>query len=126
MVREVKGVTGKPYEKSRLVIQGHSDEGKESILTQSSTIQRVSQRLIVAIAASMGKMSLELDKVQAGDTQRTRIRDLWHGLWIRPRHCSSDYVEDSDRPTEPVSDPAHRMYRLVQPVRMPRQARHYQ
>jgi hypothetical protein len=54
LVREVKGkATGTPYEKSRLVIQGHSDEDKDLILTQSPTIQRASQRLIVAIAASL-------------------------------------------------------------------------
>ena len=36
-----------------MVIQAYGDDGKEYILTQSSTIQRVSQRLIVAIAACM-------------------------------------------------------------------------
>jgi hypothetical protein len=49
-VREVKGKTEVPYEKSRLIIQGHSDEDKKNILTQSPTIQRASQRLIVALA----------------------------------------------------------------------------
>lgn len=43
MVRKVKGKeTSVPYEKSRLVIQGHNDEGKTTILTKSPTIQRVS------------------------------------------------------------------------------------
>lgn len=53
MVREVKGIGNKPYEKSRLVIQGHSDLEKLSILTQSPTIQRMSQRLILSIAPSL-------------------------------------------------------------------------
>ncbi|KAK1916810.1 hypothetical protein P3342_004365 [Pyrenophora teres f. teres] len=48
LVREVKGKTTKPYEKSRLVIQGYQDHGKEAILTQSPTIQRCSQRVIMA------------------------------------------------------------------------------
>ena len=38
MVREVKGKMDKPYEKSRLVVQGYNDEGKRDILTQSPTI----------------------------------------------------------------------------------------
>ncbi|KAM4061308.1 cwf18 domain containing protein [Hirsutella rhossiliensis] len=41
MVREVKGKDTKPYEKSRLVVQGHSDFEKTTLLTQSPTIQRV-------------------------------------------------------------------------------------
>ncbi|EGY23394.1 uncharacterized protein VDAG_04832 [Verticillium dahliae VdLs.17] len=54
IVNEVKGkATGTPYEKSRLVIQGYADDGKEVILTQAPTIQRASQRLILAIAPSL-------------------------------------------------------------------------
>ena len=34
MVHEIKGKgTETPYEKSRLVVQGHHDNGKETILT---------------------------------------------------------------------------------------------
>jgi hypothetical protein len=61
MVREVKGkATGTPYEKSRLVIQGHSDGGKDLVLTQSPTIQRASQRIIVAIAPSLAHRGMDL------------------------------------------------------------------
>lgn len=56
MVREVKGQNEKLYEKSRLVIQGYNDVGKEAILTQTPTIQRVSQRIITALAPSLAKM----------------------------------------------------------------------
>ncbi|KAF2743710.1 hypothetical protein M011DRAFT_378845, partial [Sporormia fimetaria CBS 119925] len=49
MVREVKGKTMAPYEKSRLVVQGYNDEGKRDILTQTPTIQRSSQRLILVL-----------------------------------------------------------------------------
>ena len=39
MVNEIKGkATDAPFEKSRLVIQGYNDDGKEVILTQSPTI----------------------------------------------------------------------------------------
>jgi hypothetical protein len=54
MVNEIKGKdTAAPYEKSRLVIRGYNDEGKAFILTQSPTIQRASQRLMIAIAPSL-------------------------------------------------------------------------
>ena len=54
LVREVKGqTTNTPYEKSRLVIQGHNDNGKEMVLTQSPTIQRASQRLIITLAPTL-------------------------------------------------------------------------
>lgn len=55
LVCEIKGKgTPTPYEKTRLVLQGHSDEGKRDILTQSPTIQRASQRLILVFAPSLG------------------------------------------------------------------------
>ncbi|KAK6218082.1 hypothetical protein QIS74_02513 [Colletotrichum tabaci] len=54
IVNEVKDKTADtPYEKSRLVIQGYADDGKTFILTQSPTIQRASQRLILALAPSL-------------------------------------------------------------------------
>lgn len=53
LVHEVKDKSSKPFEKSRLVAQGYSDEKKYAILTQSPTISRVAQRLIVAIAACL-------------------------------------------------------------------------
>ncbi|RWA03359.1 hypothetical protein EKO27_g11746 [Xylaria grammica] len=53
LVREVKGKTTKPYEKSRLVVQGYNDTEKETVLTQSPTIQRMSQRLILALGPSL-------------------------------------------------------------------------
>jgi hypothetical protein len=61
MVREIKGKeTDSPYEKSRLVIQGHSDQGKELVLTQSPTIQRASQRILVALAPSLIRQGMML------------------------------------------------------------------
>ena len=43
--------TDKAYEKSRLVVQAYNDQKKDLVLTQSPTIQRISQRLIVCLAA---------------------------------------------------------------------------
>lgn len=54
LVNEVKGKsTILPYKKSRLVVQGYNDAGKEEILTQSPTIQRVSQRVILFLAPAL-------------------------------------------------------------------------
>jgi len=72
MVREVKGKgTGSPYEKSRLVVQGYGDEEKKSLLTQSPTIQRCSQRLILALAPTLmlQGMTLELRDISQAYVQ---------------------------------------------------------
>ncbi|KAF7567022.1 DUF1421 multi-domain protein [Pyrenophora tritici-repentis] len=77
LVREVKGKTTKPYEKSRLVIQGYQDYGKEAILTQSPTIQRCSQRLIMSLAPGLVQsgMSVELrDITQAYPQAQTTLK----------------------------------------------------
>jgi hypothetical protein len=59
LVNKIKGrATGTPFEKSRLVIQAYNDEGKEMILTQSPTIQRASQRIIVALTPSLSKRNI--------------------------------------------------------------------
>lgn len=60
-VDEIKNEgTDRAYEKSRLVIQAFNDKGKETILTQSPTIQRVSQRLIICIAAMYPNSKIKL------------------------------------------------------------------
>ena len=60
LVNEVKGKTTQPYEKSRLVVAGHSDEEKHTILTQSPTIQRSSQRLITSLATPLIRRGYKL------------------------------------------------------------------
>jgi hypothetical protein len=77
LVREIKGKTTKPYEKSRLVIQGYQDHGKEAILTQSPTIQRCSQRLIMALAPALVQhgMTVQLrDITQAYPQAQTTLK----------------------------------------------------
>jgi hypothetical protein len=85
IVNEVKGkTTNQPYEKSRLIIQGYNDSDKALVLTQSPTIQRASQRLIIALAPSLiakGMMLWLRDITQAytqsdDPLQRTIIADL--------------------------------------------------
>jgi hypothetical protein len=61
LVNEIKGkATNTLFEKSRLVVQAYNDEGKELILTQSPTIQRASQRVIIAIAPSLANLGIKL------------------------------------------------------------------
>ncbi|XP_044722189.1 polyprotein [Hirsutella rhossiliensis] len=76
MVREVKGLgpTTRPYEKSRLVIQGYNDRDKGNILTQSPTVQRAAQRLLLSIALLAGEASVFLrDITQAYIQSKTPL-----------------------------------------------------
>ncbi|KAF5503979.1 hypothetical protein CGCF413_v004518 [Colletotrichum fructicola] len=91
IVNEVKGkTTNSPYEKSRLVVQGYADDGKDAILTQSPTIQRASQRLILAIAPALlaaGKSLWLRDITQAYVQSETRLnRTILAHLPIQIRH----------------------------------------
>jgi hypothetical protein len=53
-VDEIKNPgTENAFEKSRLVVQAYQDNEKRTVLTQSPTIQRVSQRIILCIAAML-------------------------------------------------------------------------
>ena len=53
-VDEIQNIdTDKAFKKSRLVVQAYNDYGKELVLTQLPTIQWMSQRLILAIAATL-------------------------------------------------------------------------
>ena len=58
-VDEIKNIgTIDAYEKSRLVVQTYNDDNKAEMLTQTPTIQRMNQRLILTLAASMSHLSL--------------------------------------------------------------------
>ena len=60
-VDEIKNIgTIDAYEKSRLVVQAYNDDDKTKMLTQAPTIQRMSQRLILTLTASMSHLNLYL------------------------------------------------------------------
>jgi hypothetical protein len=61
IMHKIKDKNGKPYEKFRWVIQGYNDYNKQNILTQFPTIQRMSQRLIIAITITMMKQNYILE-----------------------------------------------------------------
>jgi len=51
-VDEIKNKsTENELKKSRLIVQAYNDENKHVVLTQSLIIQRISQRIILSIAA---------------------------------------------------------------------------
>jgi hypothetical protein len=97
LVREIKGKNTQPYEKSRLVMAGHSDKEKETILTQSPTIQRMSQRLLLAIGSTLQAshgMHFELrDIAQAYVQSKDKLQRT---LWARPpKEARNIFAPDS-------------------------------
>ena len=85
-VDEVKNAgTDKAYEKSRLVVQAYNDQEKDLVLTQSPTIQRVSQRLIVCLAAMLqdnNNIKLYLRDITQAYVQSTS--ELNRDFYIQP------------------------------------------
>jgi hypothetical protein len=74
--------TADAYEKSRLVIQAYNDQDKTLVLTQSPTIQRMSQRIILALTASIPHCHLYLrDITQAYVQSNTPLN---RKFFIRP------------------------------------------
>jgi hypothetical protein len=53
------------------VVQAYNDEGKTVVLTQSPTIQRVSQRILLVIAATFPEYSVYLQDITQAYTQLT-------------------------------------------------------
>ncbi len=77
--------TDKAYEKSRLVVQGYNDQEKDLVLTQSLTIQRVSQRLIICLTAMFqdnNNIKLYLRDITQAYVQSTS--NLNREFYIRP------------------------------------------
>ena len=71
-VDEIKNIdTIDAYEKSRLVVQAYNDDGKTEVLTQTPTIQRMSQRLILALAVNMSHLSFFLRNISQAYVQST-------------------------------------------------------
>ena len=82
-VDEIKNIgTANAFEKSRLVVQAYNDHDKMSILTQSPTIQRMSQRLILALSAINPQLSLYLRDITQAYVQSST--SLNRQFYIRP------------------------------------------
>jgi transposase InsO family protein len=82
-VDEIKNPgTEKAFEKSRLVVQAYRDDEKHTVLTQSPTIQRVSQRIILCIGAMRpGKIRLYLRDISQAYVQSNTL--LIRGFYVR-------------------------------------------
>lgn len=76
--------TDMAYEKSRLMVQAYNDFNKDLVLTQSPTIQRVSQRLIICMTATLqdDHTKLYLRDITQAYVQSTS--DLNRDFYIRP------------------------------------------
>jgi hypothetical protein len=82
-VDEVKNKgTDKALNKSRLVVQAYHDQEKHTVLTQSPTIQRVSQRLILCLATILDKTELYLRDISQAYVQSTTT--LNRDFYVRP------------------------------------------
>ncbi|POS82648.1 hypothetical protein EPUL_005760, partial [Erysiphe pulchra] len=80
--------TDKEYKKSRLVLQAYNDKDKETVLTQSPTLQRVSQRIILSIAAIL-RMNLYLRDITQAYVQS--VTKLSRDFYIRaPKEMSPE------------------------------------
>lgn len=105
IVDEVKGKdTAAPYEKSRWVVQGFNDPNKHTILTSSPTIQRASQRVLLALAPTLRTMgvNLYLRDITQAYTQSTT--PLTRTIYARP-------------PPELVPEfPPNIVFRVVRPL----------
>jgi hypothetical protein len=81
-VDEIKHLsTSDAYEKFRLVVQAYNNQGKTLILTQSSTNQRMSQRIILALAAIIKHNLYLRDITQAYVQSKTPLN---REFFIRP------------------------------------------
>ena len=84
-VDEIKNPgTDKAFEKSRLVVQAYNDEEKNLVLTQSPTIQRVSQRLIICLAAILQDSGKELYLRDITQAYVQSTSDLSRDFYIKP------------------------------------------
>jgi hypothetical protein len=85
-VDEIKNIeTKKDFEKSCLVIQIYNDLNKDLILTQSSIIQRVSQRLIVCLTTTLREQDNDIE-LYLRDVTQTYVQltfDLNRNFYIR-------------------------------------------
>ena len=75
--------TDNAFEKSRLVIQAYNDEEKTLVLTQSSTIQRVSQRFIICLAVVLQDTNTKLYLRNITQTYVQSSSELNRDFYIR-------------------------------------------
>lgn len=100
------------YAKARLVIQAFNDLGKAEVLTQSPTIQRASQRIILSIAASLPDTSLYLrDISQAYVQSLTPINRLFYAKPPREAGLPSNTIYRVSKPLYGIPEAGNHWYK---------------
>jgi hypothetical protein len=90
--------TDQAFEKSRLVVQAYDDQEKELVLTQSPTIQRSSQRLILALTPSFLKLKYRLYLRDISQAYVQSTTSLNRDFYVRaPAEVSKILHLDTDR-----------------------------
>jgi hypothetical protein len=74
--------TAKAYEKSRLVVQAYDDADKQEVLTQAPTIQRASQRLLLALVPSLPDVKIHLRDISQAYTQSATT--MMRNIFVKP------------------------------------------
>ncbi len=69
--------TSQAYEKSRLIVQTYNDHEKTLVLTQASIIQRMSQRIILVIAASTNHRFYLRDIIQTYTQSKSSLNRMF-------------------------------------------------
>jgi hypothetical protein len=96
MIHEIKGKNNISYEKSRWIIQGYNNHGKKRILTQSPTIQRMSQRLILAFALFLLRQSCSIKLRNIIQTYSQSVIKLAKDIYATlPKELQAKYPSDT-------------------------------
>ncbi len=105
----------KAFEKSRLVVQAFNDQNKTLVLTQSLIIQRVSQRLIICLAATLSMELYLRDIIQAYVQSRSTLnRDFYVQSFpelIKLMGVSSDCILKVVKPLYGVSEAGNHWFK---------------
>jgi hypothetical protein len=106
-VDEIKNKgTEKALSKSRLVVQAYNDDEKRLVLTQSPTIQRISQRIILCIAAIIGpETGLYLRDISQAYVQSTT--SLNRDFYIKPPPELAQHLDISNNSVVKVVKPLY-------------------
>jgi hypothetical protein len=113
-VDEVKNIgTEKAFEKSRLVIKAFNDNGKNQVLTQSPTIQRMSQRIILALTPTFQARGMELylrDITQAYVQSTTNINRQFYARAPKEMNLHEDSIVKVVKPLYGIPEAGNHWY----------------
>lgn len=113
-VDEIKNIgTEKAFEKSRLVIKAFNDNGKDQVLTQPPTIQRMSQRIILALTPTFQAKGMELylrDITQAYVQSTTNINREFYAKPPKEMNLHQDSVVKVIKPLYGIPEAGNHWY----------------